>query len=85
MGGGIGVPPLYELSKQLVAKGVEVIHILGHETATKAFYYDEFTQLGNTYIATVDGTLGTKGFVTMCWKMKISNSIVFIHVVPCQC
>lgn len=64
VGGGIGVPPLYELSKQLVAKGVEVIHILGHETATKAFYYDEFTQLGDTYIATVDGTLGTKGFVT---------------------
>ncbi|MGE6258686.1 dihydroorotate dehydrogenase electron transfer subunit [Heyndrickxia sporothermodurans] len=64
VGGGIGVPPLYELSKRLVRQGVEVIHILGHETASKVFYADRFAELGKTYIATVDGSAGTQGFVT---------------------
>ena len=32
VGGGIGVPPLYELSRQLVKKGVTVIHVLGFQT-----------------------------------------------------
>lgn len=64
VGGGIGVPPLYELSLQLKKRGIEVIHVLGHETAEKVFYVDKFTELGLTYIATVDGTLGSKGFVT---------------------
>lgn len=37
IGGGIGVPPLYELSKQLVKKGVKVIHILGFQTENVVF------------------------------------------------
>ncbi|MFB6466575.1 dihydroorotate dehydrogenase electron transfer subunit [Cytobacillus sp. Hz8] len=64
VGGGIGVPPLYELSYQLVKKGVKVIHVLGFQTESVVFYEKEFTRLGETYIATVDGTLGIKGFVT---------------------
>lgn len=64
IGGGIGVPPLYELSKQLTAKGVKCIHILGFQTADVSFYEEEFNQLGDTYIATVDGTKGVAGFVT---------------------
>jgi dihydroorotate dehydrogenase electron transfer subunit len=64
VGGGIGVPPLYELSKQLVKRDVEVIHVLGFQTKEAAFYEEAFLQLGATYIATADGTSGTKGFVT---------------------
>lgn len=64
VGGGIGVPPLYELSKQLKAKGVKVIHILGFQTENVVFYQQEFSKNGETYIATVDGTCGSKGFVT---------------------
>jgi dihydroorotate dehydrogenase electron transfer subunit len=64
VGGGIGVPPMYELSKQLIAKGVKVIHVLGFASKAVAFYEEEFMKLGETYIATVDGSLGTKGFVT---------------------
>ncbi|MBO1004961.1 dihydroorotate dehydrogenase electron transfer subunit [Pseudogracilibacillus auburnensis] len=64
VGGGIGVPPLYELAKQLNARGVKTIHVLGFESDEKTFYEQEFTELGETYIATVDGTRGTKGFVT---------------------
>ncbi|WP_020059223.1 dihydroorotate oxidase B electron transfer subunit [Bacillus sp. 123MFChir2] len=64
VGGGIGVPPLYELSQRFVAKGIRVIHILGFQTKDVVFYEDKFAELGDTYVATVDGTHGTKGFVT---------------------
>ncbi|WP_456279456.1 dihydroorotate dehydrogenase electron transfer subunit [Bacillus sp. AK128] len=64
VGGGIGVPPLYELSKQLVSQGVKVIHVLGFQSLENTFYESKFNELGDTYIATVDGTYGTPGFVT---------------------
>ncbi|WP_301108914.1 dihydroorotate dehydrogenase electron transfer subunit [Sporosarcina sp.] len=64
IGGGIGVPPLYELSKQLTAKGVKCIHILGFQSDDVVFYEEEFKALGETCIATVDGSNGTEGFVT---------------------
>ena len=64
VGGGIGVPPLYELSNQLVAKGVKVIHVLGFQTESAVFYEAEFLKNGETFVATVDGSYGFKGFVT---------------------
>lgn len=64
IGGGIGVPPLYELSKQLTAKGVRCVHILGFQSADLVFYEDQFSELGDTHLVTVDGTHGARGFVT---------------------
>lgn len=64
VGGGIGVPPLLELSKQLTQKGVKVIHILGFQSQNVVFGEEEFSKLGDTYIVTVDGSYGYKGFVT---------------------
>ena len=64
VGGGIGVPPLYELSKQLNARGIRTIHVLGFQTENVTFYEEQFKALGETYYVTVDGTKGTKGFVT---------------------
>jgi len=64
VGGGIGVPPLYGLSKQLKGAGVEPVHVLGFQSEDVVFYEEEFSRLGETYIATVDGSRGTKGFVT---------------------
>lgn len=63
VGGGIGVPPLYELSKQLVQKGIEVVHVLGFQTKDAVFYEQEFKEFGKTFVATIDGTFGTKGTV----------------------
>jgi len=68
VGGGIGVPPLYELSKQLKAKGVKVIHVLGFQTKSAVFYEQEFLQNGETFVTTVDGSYGFKGFVTDIMK-----------------
>jgi dihydroorotate dehydrogenase electron transfer subunit len=64
VGGGIGVPPLYELSKQLNARGIRTIHVLGFQTENVTFYEEQFSELGETIYVTVDGTKGTKGFVT---------------------
>lgn len=70
VGGGIGVPPLYELSKQLKAKGVKVVHVLGFQTESVVFYEQEFSENGDTYVVTVDGTHGGKGFVTDIIEQK---------------
>ena len=65
IGGGVGVPPMYELCKQLVKEGKEVSVILGFNKAEEVFYAEEFKALGATvYVATADGSMGTKGFVT---------------------
>ncbi|HEU5140429.1 MAG TPA: dihydroorotate dehydrogenase electron transfer subunit [Bacillales bacterium] len=64
VGGGIGVPPLYYLSKQLIAKGVKVKHVIGFSSESEVFYEKKFRTLGETYVTTVDGTYGQKGFVT---------------------
>ncbi len=65
VGGGVGVPPMYNLAKSLLSKGREVSVVLGFNTADELFYEQEFRDLGcKVYIATVDGSLGVKGFVT---------------------
>lgn len=65
VGGGVGVPPLYGLCKELIKQGTRVDVILGFNTVEECFYGDEFKQLGaHVTVCTVDGTYGTKGFVS---------------------
>ena len=65
IGGGVGVPPLYLLSKKLLAAGKDVTVILGFNTADEVFCKREFEALGaRVLVTTVDGTAGIRGFVT---------------------
>ena len=65
LGGGVGVPPLYLLAKQLMAAGKTVHAVLGFNTAGEVFGEAEFKALGCTVtVTTADGSYGTKGFVT---------------------
>jgi dihydroorotate dehydrogenase electron transfer subunit len=64
IGGGIGVPPLYYLGRKLKAAGHSVVSILGFNSAKDVFYENEFKDLGELFITTVDGSYGMKGFVT---------------------
>ena len=65
IGGGAGVPPMYLLARRLVALGKKVTVILGFGSADEVFYTENFEKLGcKVIIATVDGTMGVKGFVT---------------------
>ena len=65
LGGGVGVPPMYNLAKKLRAEGKTVSVILGFNTKSEIFYEDEFKALGcDVTLTTVDGSYGVKGFVT---------------------
>ena len=65
LGGGVGVPPMYNLAKKLVAQGKTVTVILGFNTQTEIFYENEFKALGcKVIVATADGSYGIKGFAT---------------------
>lgn len=65
LGGGVGVPPLYGLAKALIAEGKHPVVILGFNTADEVFGRELFEALGaETYVATADGSIGEKGFVT---------------------
>ena len=65
LGGGVGVPPMYNLAKKLVAEGKKVSVILGFNTGSEIFYEEEFKALGcDVIVTTVDGSYGVKGFVT---------------------
>ena len=65
VGGGVGVPPMFNLCKKLVAEGKRPQVVLGFNTGSEIFLADEFRALGvPVHIATADGSVGTKGFVT---------------------
>ena len=65
IGGGVGVPPLYMLAKQLLAENKDVSVILGFRSEKDVFYRKEFEALGaRVFVTTEDGTAVTKGFVT---------------------
>ena len=69
IGGGVGVPPMYNLAKKLISLGKEVSVIIGFNTAEEVFFADEFKKIGaDVHVATADGSMGTKGFVTDVMK-----------------
>lgn len=78
IGGGVGVPPMYKLCKELLAEGKEVSVILGFNTKSEVFYKDEFEKIGaKVFVTTADGTLGTKGFVTDAFPLVDDYSYFF--------
>ena len=60
MGGGIGVPPILELAKQMECEKKQIV--VGYRDA-QTFLKEEFEQNGEVYISTEDGSVGTKGNV----------------------
>ncbi len=60
MGGGIGVPPILELAKQMECEEKQIV--VGYRDA-HTFLKEEFEQNGTLYISTEDGSVGTKGNV----------------------
>ena len=69
LGGGVGIPPLYALCKKLIAQGKKPTVILGFNKQDEIFLADDFRALGATVIiATADGSVGVKGFVTDAMK-----------------
>lgn len=64
IGGGVGVPPLYELARRCVKQNKDVEVVLGFNTKDAIFYEQEFKDLHiGVTIATMDGSYGIKGTV----------------------
>ncbi len=69
IGGGVGIPPMYNLCKELIKMGKKPTVILGFNTKSEIFYEEAFKNLGaETVVTTVDGSYGVKGFVTDAMK-----------------
>lgn len=67
VGGGVGVPPLYGLCRELIKAGKHPTVVLGFRTGEDVFYQAKFRALGcKTFVATQDGSAGTRGMVTDC-------------------
>ncbi|MDO4666322.1 MAG: dihydroorotate dehydrogenase electron transfer subunit [Streptococcus sp.] len=78
IGGGIGVPPLLEVAKELHAKGSQVVAVLGFATQSAVILENEMKQYAQVIITTDDGSYGKKGNVaTIVEEFKESFSTVF--------
>lgn len=78
IGGGIGIPPMVELSKQL--KGEKQI-IVGYRDA-QLFLKEELDKNGTVYVATDNGSVGTAGTVLDAIKEKALTADVIYACGP---
>lgn len=62
IGGGIGVPPMLQLAKEMKDAGENFQIVMGYRDAG-SFLLDEFKEQGESFVATEDGSVGTKGNV----------------------
>ena len=64
-GGGVGIPPLYRLARELIQEGKSPVAVLGFNRKEDMFYTEEFAALGaGVVVTTADGGAGIPGFVT---------------------
>lgn len=77
VGGGIGVAPVYPIAKALHEEGNKVISIIGARSKDILIWEDEMKKISSQlYVATDDGTAGTKGFVTDVLKEVLDREKV---------
>lgn len=75
IGGGIGIPPMLELAKSLPCS---VITVAGYRSDKEMFLTDDLKNAGKIYIATDDGSFGTKGTVIDAIRgEKIEADMIF--------
>ena len=81
IGGGVGIPPLFMLAKELIKRGKKPSVVIGCKSSVDVFYVDEFKAIGcDVFVATEDGTMGVKGFVTDAIK---ENNVEFDYTYAC--
>ena len=69
IGGGVGLPPMIGLCRQLLAEGKQPTVLAGFNTVGEVFLRDEVEKMGAPFIlATMDGSAGVKGLVTDAMK-----------------
>lgn len=78
IGGGIGVPPMLQLAKEIKASGIaEFQTIMGYRNK-ETFLLDEFKEQGEAFSATEDGSVGTKGNVLDAInELKLNADVIY--------
>lgn len=64
IGGGIGVPPLLEVAKELHAKGAQVTAVLGFYDKSAVILEAEMKKYADVIVTTDNGSYGRKGYVS---------------------
>lgn len=64
VGGGCGIAPLLYLGKYLKSIGYVPDILLGFRNKSRIIEYEAYSEIGNVYLTTEDGSLGEKGYVT---------------------
>ena len=85
VGGGCGIAGLYLIGKRFKEQGLKVISLLGAKDLDHLVYLHEFTKLGETYVATEDGSWGQKGMVGDLFSasnIKINEGSTFYNCGP---
>ena len=76
IGGGIGIPPMLQLAKDLHAKGVTCEIVLGYRDTL--FLKEEFSPYGRVTVATEDGSTGIKGnVIDAITENEIAGDIIY--------
>ena len=65
VGGGIGVPPLLEVAKELHERGVKITTVLGFASKNAVILEDELSRFSQVFVTTDDGSYGIKGNVSV--------------------
>lgn len=74
VGGGVGVAPVFPITRALKEAGNEIISIIGARTKELLFWAEEMkAQSHEFYVCTDDGSVGEKGFVTDVLKRVIDE------------
>ena len=77
IGGGIGVPPMLQLAKEMKASGEDIQVVMGYRNSD-TFLLEEFEEVAETFVATEDGSLGTTGNVIDAIKSeKLNADIIY--------
>ncbi len=73
IGGGVGVPPLVELARQLHELGQMVHAVVGFQSSQQAILLSDLAQYGSVTVLTDDGSIGKKGIVTDVLRTEFCN------------
>ena len=82
--GGIGIAPLFILSDFFKGKRYDITLLYGGRTKGHVFNFGEFKKNGcKVYVATNDGSVGTKGYVSNLFgKIKINKQTMLYTCGP---
>lgn len=81
VGGGIGIAPVYPISRKLKEEGNHVISIVGFRSKDYVFWEEKMKFSSNKLlIATNDGSYGEKGFVTDVLEKVLENEKDIVRI-----